>query len=96
MKWGRMGTGKDFDNAFTTLQKPHLYYRMTVDLNNLVVSLWKQELTYGQNMHTHYFPHNSPLLVFQESTLDPHRIRRCLLSKIIMQSRSSQELRVVC
>ena len=47
-----------------------------------------------QNMHTHYFPHNSPLLVFQESTLDPNRIRRCLLSKMIMQSRSSQGLRV--
>ena len=92
----RMGRGKDFDNVLTTLQTPHLYDRMTVDLNNLVVSLWKQELAYGQNMHTHYFPHNSLLLVFQESTLDPNRIRRCLLSKIIMQSRSSQGLRVVC
>ena len=42
----RMGRGKDFDNVLTTLQTPHLYNRMTVDLNNLVVSLWKQELTY--------------------------------------------------
>ena len=43
---GKNGRGKDFDNALTTLQTPHLYNRMTVDLNNLVVSLWKQELAY--------------------------------------------------
>ena len=42
---GKNGGG----NVLTTLQTPHLYYRMTVDLNNLVVSLWKQELAHVKN-----------------------------------------------
>ena len=92
---GKNGRGKRFVNALTTLQTPHLYDRMTVDLNNLVVSLWKQELTYVK-ICILTIPHNSPLLVFQESILDPNRIQRCLLSTIIMQSRSRQGLRVVC
>ena len=39
-------------NILTALQTPHLHYRMTVDLNNLVVLLWKQELAHvkTQNM----------------------------------------------
>ena len=61
------------------LQTPHLYYRVTVELNNLVVSLWKQELAYIK-ICIIAVPHNSRLLVFQESSLDtPHSIRRCLL-----------------
>ena len=76
---GKNGRGKDFDNVLTTLQTPHLYDRMTVDLNNLVVSLWKQELAYIKICIT-AVPHNSHLLVFQESSLDtPRSIRRCLL-----------------
>ena len=31
------------------LQTPYLYYRVTVELNNHVVSLWKQELTHVKN-----------------------------------------------
>ena len=64
---GKNGRGKDLDNVVTTLQTPHLYYRMTVELNNLVVSLWKQELAYVKNNKkcTITVPHNSHLLVFQ-------------------------------
>ena len=62
---GKNGRGKDFDNVLTTLQTPHLYNRMTVDLNNLVVSLWKQELAYVKNNKICTITHNSPLLVFQ-------------------------------
>ena len=53
---GKNGRGKDLDNVLTTLQTPHLYNRMAVELNNLVVSLWKQELAYVKNnkkMHNH-------------------------------------------
>ena len=49
---GKNGRGKDFDNVLTTLQTPHLYNRMAVELNNLSVSLWKQELAYVK-MHNH-------------------------------------------
>ena len=51
-------------NILTTLQTLHLHYRMTVELNNLVVLLWKQELAhvkkttkYGQSLFltTHVF-----------------------------------------
>ena len=35
----------DLETASPLLQS-HLHYRMTVDLNNLVVSLWKQELAH--------------------------------------------------
>ena len=44
----------DLETASPLLQS-HLHYRMTVDLNNLVVSLWKQELAHvkkQQNIHT--------------------------------------------
>ena len=75
MKWGRI----EREKVLTTLQTPHLYNRVTVELNNLVVSLWKQELAYIK-ICTITVPHNSRLLVFQESTLDtPRSIRRCLL-----------------
>ena len=79
---GKNGRGKDFDNVHTTLQTPHLYNRVTVDLNNLVVSLWKQELVYVKNNKkcTIAVPHNSRLLVLQQSSLDtPHCIQRCSL-----------------
>ena len=46
---GKNGERERFDNILTTLQTPHLYYRMTVDLNNLVVLLWKQELAHVEN-----------------------------------------------
>ena len=71
-------------NILTTLQTLHLHYRMTVELNNLVVSLWKQELAYVKKT-TKYaqslaVPLNSPLLVFRQSSQDtPHRSRHCLL-----------------
>ena len=43
---GKNGERERFDNVFTTLQTPHLYNWVTVDLNNLVVLLWEQELAY--------------------------------------------------
>ena len=82
MKWGKgmiLGTAL---NILTTLQTLHLYNRMTVDLNNLVVSLWKQELAHVKNnkIWTIAVPLNSPHLVFRQSTPDtPHHIRHCSL-----------------
>ena len=60
---------------------PHLYYRMTVDLNNLVVSLWKQELAHVNKQKCLIaVPLNSPLLVLQQSSLGaPDCIRHCSL-----------------
>ena len=49
--------GKNGERRFSPLT-PHLYNRMTVDLNNLVVLLWKQELAYtknNKNLHNDWF-----------------------------------------